>query len=89
MHEKIRYDERVTVYERKNLREVHSVGELVDLVTLECMDFSISLSNTVRATRKFASDFEGTFAEMCSQKKRAAADPLIIVDIEFSDEETR
>lgn len=41
VHEKIRGDERVVVMERTNLRELKTVGELVDLVTLDLSFISI------------------------------------------------
>lgn len=41
VHEKIRGDERVVVMERTNLRELTTVGELVDLVTLDLSFISI------------------------------------------------
>lgn len=41
VHEKIRADPRVIVRERTNLREVTSVGELVDLVTLDLAFISV------------------------------------------------
>lgn len=40
-HEKIRNDPRVVVMERTNLRELQSVGELVDLVTLDLSFISV------------------------------------------------
>ncbi|MBS1986592.1 TlyA family RNA methyltransferase [Candidatus Dependentiae bacterium] len=40
-HEKIRADERVVVMERTNLRELRTVGELVDMVTLDLSFISI------------------------------------------------
>lgn len=42
VHEKIRTDPRVTVMERTNLRELRSVGQLVELVTLDLSFISIS-----------------------------------------------
>jgi len=41
VHEKIRHDPRVTVMERTNLREVRTVGQLVDLVTLDLSFISV------------------------------------------------
>jgi 23S rRNA (cytidine1920-2'-O)/16S rRNA (cytidine1409-2'-O)-methyltransferase len=41
VHEKIRNDSRVVVMERTNLRELKSVGEVVDLVTLDLSFISI------------------------------------------------
>lgn len=41
VHEKIRLDQRVVVLERTNLRELRSVDELVDLVTLDLSFISI------------------------------------------------
>lgn len=41
VHEKIRADERVVVMERTNLRELQTVGELVDMVTLDLSFISI------------------------------------------------
>jgi len=41
IHEKIRFDQRVVVHERTNLRELTSVGELVDLITLDLSFISI------------------------------------------------
>lgn len=41
VHEKIRTDKRVVVLERTNLRELHSVGQLVDLITLDLSFISI------------------------------------------------
>ena len=42
VHEKIRHDPRVTVMERTNLREVRSVGQLVDIVTLDLSFISVT-----------------------------------------------
>lgn len=41
VHEKVRHDQRVVLHERTNLRELQSVGELVDLVTLDLSFISI------------------------------------------------
>lgn len=41
VHEKIRFDQRVVIHERTNLRALNSVGELVDLVTLDLSFISI------------------------------------------------
>jgi 23S rRNA (cytidine1920-2'-O)/16S rRNA (cytidine1409-2'-O)-methyltransferase len=41
LHEKIRQDQRVVVHERTNLRELRSVGELVDLITLDLSFISV------------------------------------------------
>ena len=41
VHEKIRQDPRVLVMERTNLRNLHTVGELVDLVTLDLSFISV------------------------------------------------
>ena len=41
VHEKIRNDERVVLMERTNLREVHDLGEKVDLVTLDLSFISV------------------------------------------------
>lgn len=41
VHEKIRQDERVEVMERTNLRYLETVGELVDLVTLDLSFISV------------------------------------------------
>ena len=41
VHNKIRIDDRVTVMERTNLRHMTSVGELVDLVTLDLSFISV------------------------------------------------
>lgn len=41
VHEKIRVDPRVRVLERTNLRELKTVGELVDLVTLDLSFISV------------------------------------------------
>jgi 23S rRNA (cytidine1920-2'-O)/16S rRNA (cytidine1409-2'-O)-methyltransferase len=42
VHEKIRTDQRVTCMERTNLRHLRTVGQLVDLVTLDLSFISIS-----------------------------------------------
>lgn len=41
LHEKIRNDPRVEVHERTNLRELNTVGELVDLITLDLSFISV------------------------------------------------
>lgn len=41
VHEKIRQDPRVTLYERTNLRNLNSLPELVDLVTLDLSFISV------------------------------------------------
>lgn len=41
VHEKIRNNTRVVLYEKTNLRELQSVGELVDLVTLDLSFISV------------------------------------------------
>ncbi len=41
VHEKIKNDDRVVVMERTNLRELHNVGEKVDLVTLDLSFISV------------------------------------------------
>ncbi len=41
VHEKIRTDARVIIMERTNLRDLHTVGELVDMVTLDLSFISL------------------------------------------------
>ena len=41
VHEKIRHDKRVTVMERTNLRSVRTIGNLVDIITLDLSFISV------------------------------------------------
>ncbi len=54
VHEKIRNDTRVVLFERTNLRMLNSVGELVDLVTLD-LSF-ISVLKVMDAVKKLLAD---------------------------------